>query len=100
MTEIEKVKKGLDLCLSGVVSVCIACPYDAECKEACGIGPSPLRRDALALLKEQEAKTERKLVLERDGYYLCPNCEKTLGKRRNYRIIYCSRCGQAVRWND
>lgn len=52
MTDLEKVQKGLDLCLSGESSVCNDCPYDAECKEATGIGPSPLRRDALELLKE------------------------------------------------
>lgn len=52
MTDLEKVQKGLDLCLSGESSACNDCPYDAECKEAVGIGPSPLRRDALKLLKE------------------------------------------------
>ena len=52
MTDREKVQKGLYLCLSGESSVCNDCPYDAECKEATGIGPSPLRRDALKLLKE------------------------------------------------
>lgn len=52
----EKVKKGLDLCLTGEASACKDCPYDAECKEARGIGPSPLRRDALELLKEQETE--------------------------------------------
>lgn len=56
MTEIEKVKKGLDLCLTGEPSACKDCPYDAECGEALSIGPSPLRRDALKLLKEQEPK--------------------------------------------
>ena len=54
MDKHEKVKKGLDLCLTGEASACKDCPYDAECKEARGIGPSPLRRDALELLKEQE----------------------------------------------
>ena len=54
MTDREKVKKGLDLCLTGEPARCKDCPYDAECKEARGIGPSPLRRDALELLKEQE----------------------------------------------
>ena len=54
MVNSEKVKKGLDLCLTGEPSTCKDCPYDAECKEARGIGPSPLRRDALELLKEQK----------------------------------------------
>ena len=59
MADRERVKKGLDLCLTGEPSTCKDCPYDAECKEARGIGPSPLRRDALELLKEQEAQIER-----------------------------------------
>ena len=41
MTKREKVKKGLDLCLSGEAFECKDCPYDAECKEAKGISPSP-----------------------------------------------------------
>ena len=60
MTELEKVKKGLDLCLTGEPSTCKDCPYDAECKEARGIGPSPLRRDALELLKEQVSELTRR----------------------------------------
>ena len=55
MADREKVKKGLDLCLTGEAA-CEDCPYDAECKEARGIGPSPLRRDALELLKQPEDK--------------------------------------------
>ena len=54
MADREKVKKGLDLCLTGEPSTCKDCPYDAECRKARGIGPSPLRRDALELLKEQQ----------------------------------------------
>ena len=56
MADYKKVIKGLDLCLSGESSVCNDCPYDVECKEAISVGPSPLRRDALELLKEQEAE--------------------------------------------
>lgn len=59
MTERGKVIKGLDLCLSGESSACNDCPYDVECAEAISVGPSPLRRDALELLKEQEAEIER-----------------------------------------
>jgi len=57
MIDREKVKKGLDLCLTGEAA-CKDCPYDAECKEARGIGPSPLRRDALELLKHDEQTIE------------------------------------------
>ena len=73
MTKIEKVKKGLDLCLTGGdISVCKDCPYNAECGEALDAGDrSPLQRDALELLEEQdktiESLTEEKerLLLER-----------------------------------
>ena len=57
MSDREKVKKGLDLCLTGEAA-CKDCPYDAECKEARGIGPSPLRGDALELLKRDEQTIE------------------------------------------
>ena len=59
MTDLEKVKKGLDLCLSGELSACKDCPYDIECKETICTGPSPLRRDALKLLEDQEVEIER-----------------------------------------
>ena len=58
MIDREKVIKGLDLCLTGEPSTCEDCPYNAECKEVIGIGPSPLRHDALKLLKELEAEIE------------------------------------------
>jgi len=50
----EKVIKGLELCLTGDASVCKDCPYEAECEATIGAGPSPLRHDALTLLKEQQ----------------------------------------------
>lgn len=102
MTDREKVKKGLDLCLTGEPSTCKDCPYDAECKEARGIGPSPLRRDALELLKEQEAVEPKEIVNEhfpigdyrRTIGWLCGKCGKALMGDGNY----CSYCGQAVKW--
>lgn len=52
MIDREKVQKGLYLCLSGEASACNDCPYDVECGETVCVGPSPLRRDVLELLKE------------------------------------------------
>lgn len=74
MTEIEKVKKGLALCLTGEASACKDCPYYAECKEAVGIGPSPLRRDALKLLEEQEALEKRLADHDRIKVIRCADC--------------------------
>ena len=90
MTDLEKVQKGLDLCLSGESSVCNDCPYDAECKEATGIGPSPLRRDALELLKEQEPVKPIRL----ENWWECPSC----GGNIVANMKYCPRCGKAVKW--
>ena len=97
MVDREKVKKGLDLCLTGEPARCKDCPYDAECKEARGIGPSPLRRDALELLKEQESVEP---ILKREGrnkyynYYVCPCCDEEVVYDQNY----CSECGAKFIW--
>ena len=92
MTDLEKVQKGLDLCLSGESSVCNDCPYDAECKEATGIGPSPLRRDALKLLKEQEPVKPIRL----ENWWECPSC----GGNIVANMKYCPGCGRSVKWNE
>ena len=92
MTDLEKVRKGLDLCLSGESSVCNDCPYDAECKEATGIGPSPLRRDALELLKEQEPVKPIRL----ENWWECPSC----GGNIVANMKYCPGCGRSVKWNE
>lgn len=98
MTNREKVIKGLNLCLSGESS-CNDCPYDVECAEAISVGPSPLRRDALELLKEQEA--EQPIVHENSygwKFYYCPKCK--LEFYQNRKQAYCDKCGQKVKWDD
>lgn len=37
-------------------------------------------------------------VVEYCGTYCCPKCEKTLGKRKDTDIRFCSKCGQALNW--
>lgn len=37
-------------------------------------------------------------VFEYRGTYCCPKCERTLGKRKDTDIRFCSKCGQAVKW--
>jgi len=54
--------------------------------------------DAIAMLKEQEAKSP--VVREKNGYwdYVCPTCgsrDEELFREWNY----CPFCGQAVKWN-
>jgi len=39
------------------------------------------------------------MVMEYRNNYHCPKCEHMLsGKRKNTDIRFCSRCGQAVKW--
>lgn len=39
------------------------------------------------------------MVKEHRGNYHCPKCEYTISKgKKNYDVSFCSRCGQAVKW--
>ena len=72
MVDMKKVEKGLDLCLTGDTSLCKDCPYDAECTGEIGTGGSPLRRDALELIRYQyerinELEERRSRLLDFDG---------------------------------
>ena len=52
--------------------------------------------DALALLKEQEAKqVEAEVINEIDRLYRCPSCHISMILRKQ---PYCHSCGQAVKW--
>ena len=107
----EKVIKGLECC-SIPQGRCRKCPYEtegfvAECT-------SELAKDALALLKEQEAKQAIKqiyhVMMNRDYEnpvevtrydWLCPTCKSLLC--RDIDVIddnyhFCKVCGQAVKW--
>ena len=111
MPDKEKVTHGLECCcLPG--GHCNECPYVivegfAECTSA-------LAKDALALLKEQEAKQVIKqtyhVMMNRDYEnpveatrydWLCPTCKSLLC--RDIDVIddnyhFCKVCGQAVKW--
>ena len=101
MTDREKVIKGLEHCSSG--EGCKGCPYNkTESGHACLFD---CVRDALALLREQEAVTEYVM----DEYQ--PTC-KACGFRpfagyipslewmRERGFKFCPQCGKAVKWND
>ena len=94
----EKVIKGLEVCTKPGTRGCFydmkECPYDENgCRMA-------LMRDALALLKEQEAVEP----YQHDAVWLCGNCEKEVvgwdddidGKENRYP--YCRQCGKSVKW--
>jgi len=86
----EKVIKGLECC-SVPQGHCEKCPYEtegfvAECT-------SELAKDALELLKKQEAVKPIKQI-EQNEWTVCGNC-------RNHIIskwIVCPYCGRSVKW--
>lgn len=93
MPDREKVINALERCDLYELCVDDSCPYyrDAACLEK-------LRQDALALLKEQEAKP---VIVSTNAYetrfYHCPRCNRDLYIYP--RQLYCSNCGQAVKWD-
>lgn len=94
MADREMVIKGLECCLPEDYGYtgnnpCIDCPYyhGASC------GSQQLLRDALELLKAQEAVDPQ---LSISGmWYECPVCHRHLTKDRDN---YCARCGRSVKW--
>ena len=98
MAEREKVIKGMECCLevSGMCWDNPACPYNGQMYEGEGC-MSLMMRDALSLLKAQEASAVH--VTAEINYRKignCPNCGKPInsGDYPNY----CGQCGQAVKW--
>ena len=100
MADREKVIKGLKLCASGSMCIGRDCPYwhnvlDDAIKE-CDC-TTELIRDALTLLKEQEAVEP---ILKRKGKskmyndYVCPVCDNEVV----YEQCYCSECGKPFLW--
>lgn len=90
----EKVIQGLEHCKRESEHIddnpCNGCPY-YELKEC-----QQMMADALALLKEQEAKeVEAEVINEIDRLYRCPSCHISMILRKQ---PYCHSCGQAVKW--
>ena len=97
----EKVIKGLEHCTSfddgrdkfGGVGKCGGCPYYGyDCTDR-------MKKDALALLNEQDA-VEPTLIREgRNKYYnnyVCPRCDNDVVYEQNY----CSECGVKFMWES
>lgn len=93
----EKVIKGLEHCSE---DGCKDCPYETDCTMCDGF--SLLAKDALTLLKEQEA-VEPKLVVDA---LVCGNCghdlihQEMLGDNVLFeeRHNYCPQCWKKVKW--
>ena len=102
MIDREKVIKGLDVCLKNIDQPDCPndCPYLSDCsKYENRVVFQPLMRDALALLKEQEAIEPVKIPwLHSDGSvsekYRCGSCDLSIFP--SYK--FCPFCGQAVKW--
>ena len=101
MPDREKVIEGLDICINTIRTSCPSgCPYYEQCTK-CGIDNvfKPILRDALALLKEQEAVEPKK---ENDGnpepctswWYVCGDC----GRYIDPHDKFCRHCGREVDW--
>lgn len=85
MPDREKVIKGLEICTSRPC-YCADCPY----KKECCLDSQNVMKDALALLKEQEAVEPKKEC----WWYICGNCRKQI----DYRDNFCRHCGRTVKW--
>lgn len=93
MADIEKVAKGIDICLLRF-RCGVDCPYhDDGCQEK-------LREDALELLKM--LKKQEPLVpctegstTKWDGHLYCRDCGRTI----NTDSRFCSYCGRAIKWS-
>lgn len=94
MPDRDKVIKGLEHCSE---DGCNGCPYDQECELEDGF--TALARDAVELLKEQEAIEP----INSYGTFRCGNCSNIVGYNdgygRGYQNNFCSKCGKAVKWN-
>ena len=96
MPDRKKVIEGLETC-TAKPCYCRDCPYQTEC----ALDSQQLMKDALILLKEQEAV--KPITMQRmDGnfsffvpYFLCGNCRYELAGKD---VMFCSHCGKAVKW--
>ena len=106
MDKRERVIYDIERCICHVPDACRDCSKD---KEACGITfacMEELLKDAMELLKEQDAiepkKVNRYMDSDEKGNpfivetYDCGNC----GKELLLNAKYCHECGKAVKWDD
>jgi hypothetical protein len=97
MPDLEKVKKGLEICIDREPGkyVCNECPYEID-GNWCEIN---LAKDALILLKDREPVPPEK---QNDGepeawaswWYVCGKCKKPI----DYGDSFCRHCGREVKW--
>ena len=95
MNDQKKVIKGLELLHDRLL--------DAAKLDAIAMLDASMVADAITMLKEQEAVEPIKMQRMDSNfsffvpYFLCGNCRYELvGKD----VMFCSHCGQAVKWNE
>ena len=91
MADIEKVIKGLECCAARNGTCQYKqepiCPYVERCQKE---DYAALQRDALALLKEQEAVEP----ITEHYFFLCPVCKNKLFRDKKF----CCECGKRIKW--
>lgn len=92
MIDREKVITGLEHCSNE--ADCRGCVYWEQMKDRSD--GCDCMREALALLKEQEAKPVIVTNAYGTRFYHCPKCNRDLYAYIRQR--YCSNCGQGVKW--
>lgn len=95
----EKFAKGLACCQYSSKSHCYECPYLYDGLCSTNDCTADLASDALALLKEQEAK-QVELYGKEDWYGLvcvCPDC-KAVWMGSEAETHFCPNCGRPVKW--
>ena len=91
--DIEKVIKGLECCTK--LGCHHGCEYKSYSPMTCR---QELEKDALKLLKEQKAVEPEKFMDGLVQRYKCRKCGKHLLYASFAKDNYCSKCGQAVKW--
>lgn len=101
MPDKEKVIKGLEMCIAD--DFCDGCPYEEHCFSDGEITAIRMMRDALSLLKEQEAV--KPVLDEQTGrIWLCGKCGSYVGYEDNDPDDlnefdkHCRNCGTPVLW--
>ena len=112
MPDREKIIKGLQ-----IERECVSRDCDRDCGK-CDLVQDrdwllSVYDDALALLKEQDEKTQSAKPVkprynERTNWYECGVCRYSMTSGMHcrseliptYKVGFCAKCGKAVKWND
>lgn len=106
MSDFDKVIKGLETCIDREPGkyTCNECPYEID-GNSCELN---LAKEALALLKEQEAKPIIRKQAKKEyedgsteyfAEWYCPRCNQLMNRGFDTPWIkYCYNCGKPIIW--